>query len=45
VIKYVPENAAKTIYAVCQISETDSIQLAQAPGRAVMARINLGTAP
>jgi len=45
VIKYVPEHAAKTIYAVCQISETDSIQLAQAPGRAVMARINLGTAP
>jgi len=45
VIKYVAEHASKTIYAVCQISETDSIQLAQAPGRAVMARINLGTAP
>ena len=40
-IAYKPTTKAKTTYATCDISENDRIQLAQMPGKAVMARINL----
>ena len=44
-IAYKPTTRSKTTYATCDFTGTDRIQLAQMPGKAVMARINLQDLP
>ena len=39
-IAYKPTTGSDTEYAICEISDTNTIQLAQMPGKAVMARVN-----